>query len=424
MPFPGFEEFDSMSGCIDYMMENQDYNEETAGAVCADLHPEDPSEMSEKLNEEDLEDFQELVREEIESEEGDPKSLLDKIDEAGSIISDGMLEMVSAVGNPAQPSDWIMMKSEDDNYDWKSSSPLVLKQKEDKDLRIAYASALVPNVVDKDGDVVPATVIRKMAHNFLKEDGDIDEEHNLIEGKGEVVESWLLKEERSFELPDGEEKVYPAGTWMLGIEFVPETWEKIKSGELSGLSIYGKSQHIELKSSFECPHCGEKVMVDNTENGKVKFIKPLSDEEEKNYDTMSEEDINEINEQLTELKEQLSEVKDELNEPETPENPEKQEVEDIADVIEWLEENAPDEVASMAVDALRSVEESESEDDKDETDESPEEPENPEKEESEDGDSDTEAKYKKGNEEETRKAQADVGEPKEISFKDKLLGGE
>ena len=372
MPFADWEDFDA---CVTDMQNSQNYDEETAERVCGALQ--------ERLKEadEDAEQFQQIIQEEMEAEEGNIDQLLDSIENAGSIISDGVLEMVSAVSNPAQPSEWVMMKSEDSDYDWKSTSPLLVDNdsKEDgdgEDLRIATAPALVPNTVDQDGDVVPATYIRKMAHNFLKDDGGIDEEHNLIEGKGEVVESWLLKEDRTFEMPDGEEKEYPAGTWMLGIEFVPEMWEKIQNGELSGLSIYGKSQHIELKSSdsFECPSCGEDLEKDGE---KVQSIKPISDKSNNNDDIMSEEDINEIREQLNkqeekydELKATISEISETLTDikdtSEEVDEEEKQEIEDMADAIDWLENNAPEEIVDIVMDE---IENSADEEESEETDE-------------------------------------------------------
>lgn len=404
MPFGDWEDFDA---CVTDMMQEQDYDENTAERVCGALQ--------ERLKEaeEDAKEFQQIIQEEMEAEEGNVNDLLDSIENAGSVISDGVLEMVSAVSNPAQPSEWVMMKSENSNYDWKSTSPLLLdnndsKEDDGEDLRVGVAPALVPNEVDKDGDVVPATSIRKMAHSFLKEDGGIDEEHNLIEGKGEVVESWLLKEDRSFEMPDGEEKEYPAGTWMLGIEFVPETWEKIQSGELSGLSIYGKSQHIELKSedggdgelyncecldcgytlktdehckNLSCPECGGDMRREERpgDGEKVQSIKPISDKSNNNDDTMSEEDMKQIKEQLnkqeekyeelkskmSEISETLTDIKDTSEESEEVNEEEKQEIENMTDAIDWLENNAPEELVDMVVDAVRSAEDMEESEDND-----------------------------------------------------------
>jgi len=423
MPFGNWS---SHKNCVQDMMENQGYDEETAHEVCQSLEQE-----LEGSKNEDAEEIQELIEEEINSEEGNVKELINSIEEAGSIISDGVLEMVSAVSNPSQPSDWIMMKSEEKEYDWKSTSPLVFKQDEEEDLRLGYAPALVPYVVDKDEDVIPATVIRKMAHDFMKKDGGIDEEHQLIEGKGEVVESWLLKEERTFDMPDGDEKSYPAGTWMLGIEFVKETWEKIKSGDLKGLSIYGKSQHIQLKSnetvkisreemksicSSYIEEMKEKGIDYITLDGKGNSVKPLSKESDSKDDTMSEEDINEIKQALekqAEILEALKENDEDEDEEEEDkedededEDEDKQEINNLTDAIDYIEENTPEEVSSMIVDAIREEESAEEDED--------------EEEQSEDEDEDEEEKAvekghdgegtRKSRKENTKKGSLDFGE--------------
>lgn len=245
MPFAGFEDWED---CIDTMVNEEGYTEEEAEKICGSLEAE------------------------AKLEEGDPEGLLKEImNNATNIITDLGLDLVSAVKTPAQPSDWIMLKSEDSEYDWNSQTPIVfneeiakqVSEEGDEEKRIAFAPALVPNQTDKEGDVVPSATIYDSAHNFMKrsQGDEIDTEHNLIEGKGDIIESWTLKEEQTFELPNGETKTYPPVTWMLGIEFDQETWKRIKEGELKGLSIMGKSEKIAVnkKAIENCPNCGEVI---------------------------------------------------------------------------------------------------------------------------------------------------------------------
>jgi len=239
MPIANFENFDS---CLTHMMEEEGYSEEDAKKICGSLEAE------------------------RNDEEGNLSALINEISNADSIITDLGLDLVSAVENPAQPSDWIMMKSDNEDYDWKSSSPFLVESEKEEEKRIAYAPALVPNTTDEDGDVVPAHVIGEEAHNFLKGEKGIDSDHNLIDNKGEVVESWILKEEREFETVGGESKTYPKGTWLLAVQFEAKTWERIQEGELNGFSIYGKSEKIELKEEMVlCSNCGEEIKQDDEE---------------------------------------------------------------------------------------------------------------------------------------------------------------
>jgi hypothetical protein len=124
--------------------------------------------------------------------------------------------------------------------------------KEESEKRISYAAAMIPREPDKEGDVVATPTVEQAAHKFLQQDGGVDTDHSLIEGEGEVVESWVLKEPREFDLPaDGGTQEYPAGTWMAGIKWGADAWDRIKAGELTGLSIYGQAEHVPLGKSAE-----------------------------------------------------------------------------------------------------------------------------------------------------------------------------
>jgi len=164
---------------------------------------------------------------------------------ARSWLHDLKVTVNSIVGSPAQPSDWTILKSEDNIV------PLLIKSdmsKEEEEQMIAFAPALVPGVVDKQGDILDPIGIERAAHEFLTEYGEIDTNHELNLGQGKVVESWTTKVAEEYEMPDGTTKTYPKGTWMLGIKCEPDVWEGIKSGEYHGLSIYGEGDSIEMKS--------------------------------------------------------------------------------------------------------------------------------------------------------------------------------
>jgi hypothetical protein len=126
---------------------------------------------------------------------------------------------------------------------------------------------MIPREPDKEGDVVATPTVERAAHDYLAA-GDpdaVDTDHSLIDGKGTVVESWILDEQKEYETPDGTAKAYPAGTWMLGIKWESEPWERIQSGDLEGLSIYGGGEKVPLQRSvakdLTVPYADE-VIVD------------------------------------------------------------------------------------------------------------------------------------------------------------------
>jgi len=183
---------------------------------------------------------------------------------ADELLTSLGVEFVSAVDTPAQSSEWLIAKNAEDprgdTHRWKSEVPLFVAKsfadldlddaeasKDDGDKQIAFAPVLVPGEVDKQGDVIPDHEIEKAAHGYLADHRKVDTDHDLFDGKGTPVESWTLKRDMSFTKPDGNEsRTYPKGTWIMGIQFDDDTWSRLKSGELSGLSIYGGAKPIDV----------------------------------------------------------------------------------------------------------------------------------------------------------------------------------
>lgn len=181
---------------------------------------------------------------------------------ADELLTSLGVEFVSAVDTPAQSSEWLIAKNAEDptgeNHRWKTEVPVFVEKsyadfdeaetsKDDGDRQIAFAPVLVPGEADKQGDVIPDHEIEKAAHGYLSNHRKVDADHDLFDGKGTPVESWTLKRDMSFVKPDGNEsRTYPKGTWIMGIKFDDETWSRLKSGELSGLSIYGGAKPIDV----------------------------------------------------------------------------------------------------------------------------------------------------------------------------------
>lgn len=242
MPFAGFDDFDS---CVRTMTEEEGHDEEAAESICGALQAE------------------------AKSEHGNVEELREALAAGRGLIADVGVDLVSGVDVPAVNSKWVMLKSDDDDHDYRVNTPILLaKDDADSEKRISYAAAMIPREPDKERDVVSTPTVEKAAHDFLQQHGGVDTDHSLIDGDGEVVESWVLKETREFDLPDGGSESYTEGTWMVGIKWEADPWQRIKDGELTGLSIYGMAEHVALgKSVSDCPECGESLSVAKSEEG-------------------------------------------------------------------------------------------------------------------------------------------------------------
>jgi len=235
MPFAGFDDWDE---CVMTMTEEEGHDQQSAENICGALQAE------------------------AKSEQGDVEELKAALERGAGLIADVGVDLVSGVDVPAVDSKWVMTKDAE-GHDWRANSPILLS-KDDSDQRISHAAAMIPRETDKEGDVVATPTVEQAAHDFLKSDGGVDTDHSLIDGEGEVVESWVLKEDRTFDLPGGETETYGAGTWMVGIEWGAEAWDRIKSGDLTGRSIYGMAEHVPLSRSvqkdFVVPFADESVV--------------------------------------------------------------------------------------------------------------------------------------------------------------------
>jgi len=65
-------------------------------------------------------------------------------------------------------------------------------------------------------------------------------------GFGDIVENYITRAELEIETPDGIQKV-KKGSWMQGIIWSEGCFAKVESGELTGLSMGGRAQKIQVK---------------------------------------------------------------------------------------------------------------------------------------------------------------------------------
>jgi len=379
-----------------------------------------------------------LMEEESEAKEGDPSNLLESIkDGAKNILTDLGLETVSWVKNPSQDSMFVMMKNSDNRV---KKSTSIYKNPEKDDWETVYGPVMRPNDIDKDGDIATTSDIEKAAHEFMAEGRvkQFDTDHDLNTGKGTMVESWILKEDKEYELPDGSTENIEEGSWMVGVQPSKEVKERIKSGDITGWSIFGQAEKIELEQnpafknfnndSQVTQSKGKNTMGQNTQENTGKEDEELSLKDVHSELTEFKEAFNEFKESpepatvksVEELKEYAkSEEKTslvELGKDFELETTEKEdEFEDMASLMDYLEDMLNESNFSMLMDGVRGsegemVEEEMDEDEEDEDMEA--DSYNPEK----------TAKSKGGNGEAARESQNEVRKQggdsrKSISFK-------
>ena len=158
---------------------------------------------------------------------------------------------------------------------WKSGaepvhSTIVDIRKTDDEQHMVYGIVYSPDQVDNQGDVADAAVIKDMAHNFMKSryTTNVDRQHDFISDEGYVAESWIVRKGDAFF------KSEPEDSWAVGVKVEKdETWELVKSGEISGISMAGFAEMEELEKREQKQEQGQGN--EEQENLFVKFAEWL-----------------------------------------------------------------------------------------------------------------------------------------------------
>jgi len=212
--------------------------------------------------------------------ERNPDQFFGGLQAADSMLQNLKVTFVSGVDMPAQDSEFVLMKSVEDidaaldTSDWsRRERPLLVhKQGDDTAEQKTWAPVLIPDEVDKQGDLVPFKEIERAAHEFLKQFRNVDTDHSLLSGKGQPIESWTLKNAQTFTKPDStESREYPKGTWMLGVEWSDDAWTRIEEGDLTGLSIFGEAEALNIDAIAEAANGNGSAMSMDLSLGKARL---------------------------------------------------------------------------------------------------------------------------------------------------------
>lgn len=119
-------------------------------------------------------------------------------------------------------------------------------EKADEEQQTVTGVVLQPEVVDAQGDVYSADVIRTAAHGFLAQFNKktkLGQQHkNFTAGRFALVESYLAP--MGFVING---KTVKEGSWVMAVKVLdPEVWKAVKEGRVTGFSIGGKAKVQQL----------------------------------------------------------------------------------------------------------------------------------------------------------------------------------
>ena len=122
-----------------------------------------------------------------------------------------------------------------------------LKATEHPDYTFVLGPVLVPESVDKQGDIISADEIEKAAHSYMEDSQRPGLMHQLMLGTrdAQVVESYIVR--KSFKAGD---RTIKRGTWLCAMRIYDSKLRKlVREGNLKGYSIGGHGHATEEPST-------------------------------------------------------------------------------------------------------------------------------------------------------------------------------
>lgn len=151
----------------------------------------------------------------------------------------------------------VIFKSADPSKNTLQRTVNIVKVDEDK--REVTGVVYEPDVADTEGDYTTSDEIKKAAYLFMKNQKttNIDKQHDETPDEGFVAESWIVQKNDE-RLPDAKE-----GSWAVVIKVEnDETWDGVKSGEITGLSMGGVAvaEEVQKSDNNNDPNWLQKIM--------------------------------------------------------------------------------------------------------------------------------------------------------------------
>lgn len=159
-------------------------------------------------------------------------------------LKDVTITHVSYVKRGANKKTFLLSKSEESNPDVEFDVRVVKDDESTK--RLLYGIVYEPDTTDAHGDLMNAEEIEKTAHEFMVYYRNIDSEHNLIAGAGQVVESYIAPADMEI----GKSAV-KKGSWILVTKANDEIWQDYINGDVTGYSMFGIARTTVAKTEEE-----------------------------------------------------------------------------------------------------------------------------------------------------------------------------
>lgn len=149
-------------------------------------------------------------------------------------------------------------------YFSKTKTPSTLRFESDEKM-IVVGPAMIPDVniprIDDDGDTYyvkfSEATVREIAMKFMKEarTGDVNTDHEENSAGAYIFESWIVENSETDKANTKYGYNLPVGSWMIAMKVDnPETWKRIKTGELKGFSVEGilaDMEELEYRKKYE-----------------------------------------------------------------------------------------------------------------------------------------------------------------------------
>lgn len=151
-------------------------------------------------------------------------------------ITDAKIAFVSLVDKAANKRTFLITKAENGEAEFTTNCKIV---KADEKMHYVTGVVYEPMTEDAHGNYMTEEEITKAAYGFSKSGGKIDIQHNFKSlDTANVVESYIAKCDMEIE-----GQPVKKGSWLMTIELDEGTFDKVRKGELTGLSMGGVGRY-------------------------------------------------------------------------------------------------------------------------------------------------------------------------------------
>lgn len=252
-------------------------------------------------------------------------------------IKDLEVEFVSLVDKGANKKKFLIKKSKDGNS---FELNVEFMKQMDQEKQIVTGIVYEPKSLDSHGEYMEAEDIEKAAYNFLAKYRKIDVQHSFVQTNEEVVESWIAKSDENI---NGEK--IKKGTWLMSVKVNDKnTWEKIKSGDITGFSLAGTGTVIEKqdKTKEEDKDMVEKIKKELNDERLMEQIEEIKSAIAK----LSDKEDEDLKKSLQAKMDSIEKMMKENGEKEDDKKVDKEEVEDLKKAIQKMDDTLKQLVAT------------------------------------------------------------------------------